>query len=110
VAKIRRDAGEVLDEDAAILLLCRQVLEGPRDEGRASYQLALTVCERCRHGLQQGRGELVAVAPEIVEMAECDGQHIGHVELGAEDAESCAHVGAHDEPQPARNGERAHVG
>jgi hypothetical protein len=83
MAKIRRDAGEALDEDAAVLLLCRQVLEGPRDEGRASYQIALTVCERCRHGRQQGRGELLAVGPEIV---------------------------AHDEPHPACGGERAHVG
>jgi hypothetical protein len=110
MAKVRRDAGEALDEDAAVLLLCRQVLEGPRDEGRASYQVALTVCERCRHGMQQGRGELVPVTPEIVDMAECDGQHIGHVELGADDAESCAHVGAPDDPQPAQSGERAHVG
>jgi hypothetical protein len=56
--------------------------------------------------MQHGRGELVAVAPEIVEMAECDGQHIGHIELGVEDAEACAHV----EPQPAENGSDAHVG
>jgi hypothetical protein len=110
MAKIRRDAGEALDEDAAILLLCRQVLEGPREAGRASYQIALTVCERCRHGMQQGRGELVAVAPEVVEMAECDGQHIGHIDLGAADAESCAHVGAADDSQPARRRKGAHVG
>jgi hypothetical protein len=110
MAMVRREAGEALDEDAAILLLCRQVLEGPRDAGRSSYQVALTVCERCRHGMQQGRGELVAVGPEIVEMAECDGQHIGHIELGAEDAESCAHVGAPDDPQRARNSMRADVG
>jgi HAMP domain-containing protein len=73
-AKIRRDAGDALDEDAAVLLLCRQVLEGPRDAGRSSYQVALTVCERCRQGTQQGRGEPVAVAPEVVEMAECAAQ------------------------------------
>ena len=49
MAKIRRDAGEPIDEEAAILLLCRQTLEGNR------------------------------------ELAECDAQHIGHVD---------AHVGA----------------
>src|SRR6187399_3612458 len=70
MAKVRRDAGEALDDDAAVLLLCRQ--EGPRDDGRSSYQVALTVCERCRHGMQQGRGHNVDVAPEVVEMAECD--------------------------------------
>jgi hypothetical protein len=96
MTKIRRDAGETLEEDAAFLLLCRQVLEGPRDEGRSSCQVALTVCERCRHGMQQGRGELVAVAPEVVEMAECDGQHIGHVHPGDAELDEAAHVGVSD--------------
>ena len=94
MAKVRRDAGEALDDDAAVLLLCRQLLGAQRDEGRSSYQVALTVCERCRQGKQQGRGELVEVAPEVVEMAECDGQHIGHVDPGSE---SSAHVGAHEQ-------------
>jgi len=56
----------------ALSPLCRQVLEGPRDVGRSSYQTALTACEHCRRGRQQGRGELVEVAPEIVAMAACD--------------------------------------
>jgi len=97
VAKIRRDAGEPLDDDAAILLLCRQALEGPKDPGRSSYQIALTVCESCRRAKQQGRGELIDVGPEIVEMAECDGQHIGHVgaHVGAnDDVNAHVHVGA----------------
>jgi hypothetical protein len=97
MAKVRRDAGEALDDDAAVLLLCRQALEGPRDEGRSSYQVALTVCEHCRNGTQQGRGELVAVAPEVVEMAECDAQHLGR--FGASDeplgVDSNTHVGTH---------------
>jgi len=76
--------GSSLDDDAAFLLLCRQTLAGNRDPGRSSYQIALTVCERCRRATQQGRGELIEVGPEIVEMAECDAQHIGHVD---------AHVG-----------------
>src|SRR6187399_1608885 len=88
MAKIRRDAGEPLDDDAAFLLLCRQTLAGNRDPGRSSYQIALTVCERCRRATQQGRGELIDVGPEIVEMAECDAQHIGHVD---------AHVGVRDD-------------
>src|SRR6185369_5867873 len=110
MAKIRRDAGESLDDDAAILLLCRQALEGPEDPGRSSYQIAITVCESCRRATQQGRGELIEVSPEIVEMAECDGQHIGHVNahVGASAAEQVglrAHVGANDDASA-----RAHVG
>ena len=99
MAKIRRDAGEALDDDAAVLLMSRQVLEGPRDEGRSSYQVALTVCELCRQGKQQGRGKLIEVSPEVVAMAECDGQHIGHVERSTEPS---AHVGAHEEPARAK--------
>jgi hypothetical protein len=85
MAKIRRDAGATLDDDAAILLLARQVLEGPRDHGQANYQVALTTCDRCRRATQQARGERVDVGPDVVEMADCDGQHIGRVD---------AHVGA----------------
>jgi hypothetical protein len=90
MAKIRREAGEALDDDAAILLLSRSVLEGTRDEARSSYQVALTVCERCRQGRQQGRGELVQVSQAVVDMAECDGQRLGHLETGVEPR---AHVG-----------------
>jgi 5-methylcytosine-specific restriction endonuclease McrA len=125
MAKIRRDAGESLDDDAAMLLLCRQALEGPKDPGRSSYQIALTVCESCRRAKQQGRGELIDVGPEIVEMAECDGQHIGHVDgyVDVPDASARAHVDVHDDVNiregvlddanarvGARGNARAHVG
>jgi hypothetical protein len=101
MAKIRREAGEALDDDAALLLLSRIVLEGTRDEGRSSYQMALTLCERCRQGQQQGRGELVQVSREVVEMAECDGQHIGRIEAVEPDVHVDAHVGAPDKPARA---------
>jgi hypothetical protein len=125
MAKIRRDAGESLDDDAAMLLLCRQALEDPKDLGRSSYQIALTVCESCRRARQQGRGELIEVGPEIVEMAECDGQHIGHVDgyLDVPDASARAHMGVHDDANlragvlddenarvGVRGSARAHVG
>jgi hypothetical protein len=47
MAKVRRDAGESLDDDSALLLLTRHVLAGPVDDGRASCQVELTVCEHC---------------------------------------------------------------
>jgi hypothetical protein len=97
MAKIRRDAGEALDDDAAILLLARSVLGGPGDEGRSSYQVVLTVCECCGRGRQQGRDELV------VEMATCDGQNIGT-------ALPDAHVGTRSEStSDAHVGDEAHV-
>ncbi len=76
MAKLRRDAGGTLDDDAALLLLARHVLGGPLDEGRASYQVELSVCERCRRARQHGHGELVDVPQPVVEMADCDAQHL----------------------------------
>lgn len=79
MAKLRRDAGASLDDDAALLLMARTVLDGPRDEGRASYQVALSICPECQQASQQGAGEAVEVGPEVAAMAACDGQHITHV-------------------------------
>jgi hypothetical protein len=91
MAKLRRDAGSSLDDDASLLLLARHILGGPVDEGRAAYQVALTVCQECGRGWQQTRGELVDVGSEIVEMARCDAQHLDRID---------AHVGG--QPTKAR--------
>jgi len=77
VARLRREVGGELDEDDAFLMMAREVLEGPKDAGRANYQVAMTVCSGCGQGFQQGRGESIAVGSEVVEMALCDAQHIG---------------------------------
>jgi hypothetical protein len=97
--KIRRDAAGPLDDDDVLLLFARHVLEGPKEEGRSSYQIAFTVCEQCGKGMQHGRGELTEVAPEIIEMACCDAQHLGRIEANT-------HVGKN---HSARDGE-THVG
>ncbi len=62
------------------MLMARQALVGPGPDGRAGYQVAMTVCEGCQQGFQEARGELVPVAEEVVEMALCDPQLIGHVD------------------------------
>src|SRR5262245_27093989 len=77
MGKVRRDVAGPLDDDAALLVVARQVLGGPIDAGRASYQVAMTVCEACGRGWQQGKGEWVEVGSEIVEMVACDAQHLG---------------------------------
>ena len=76
IAQLRRDAGGTLDDDAALLLMARHVLGGPVDDGRASYQIELSVCEDCRRARQQGGGELVEVAAPVAEMAQCDAQRL----------------------------------
>jgi hypothetical protein len=90
LTKMRRDAGEALDDEAALLFMARAVLEGPRDAGRGSYQIALTVCEHCQRGRQEGAGESTPVGPEVVDMASCDAQHLGLLAA----AHGREHVGA----------------
>lgn len=77
--ELRRRSGAGLDDDAALLELARGVLAGPRDEGRASYQVVLSVCPVCGSGRQHTEGALVPVGPEVVAMACCDGQHLGQL-------------------------------
>ncbi len=81
--KLRRNSPVAIDDDTALLAMARELLHGPSDEGRASYQIALTVCEHCAFGYQQAAGELVPVGPQIVEMAQCDAQHLGSTHVGA---------------------------
>jgi len=76
LSELRRRAGAHLDDDSALLELARCVLGGPRDDGRASYQIVLSVCPHCGNGRQQAAGELVPVSPDVVTMAQCDAQHV----------------------------------
>jgi hypothetical protein len=59
--------------------MARSVLGGPRDEGRASYQVVLSVCPHCRSGQQHANGGLVPVDPDVIRMAHCDCQEIGSI-------------------------------
>jgi hypothetical protein len=88
MAMLRRDAGSNLDDDEMVLLLVRYVLGGPTDEGRASYQISLSVCEDCGRAFQRGRGELVEIDRAMVETAGCDSQH-----LPSDAVEKLTHVG-----------------
>src|SRR5215510_3392276 len=75
--------GTNLPDDAFIAALCNAVLDGsPKAEpsGRAKFQIAMTVCERCRQGWQEGAGAQITVAPAAVDRAMCDAQHIGSID------------------------------
>ena len=74
--ELRRRTAAALDDDSALLELARCVLGGPRDEGRASYQVVLSVCPNCGNGQQHANGGLVPVDPDVIRMAHCDAQHI----------------------------------
>src|SRR4026209_934565 len=90
LTKIRREAGGRLNDDEALLLMARHVLGGPRDEGRSSYQIAVSICPCCERGFQHARGELVELSSAAVEVACCDAQHIGEMQP---DAGACTRVG-----------------
>ncbi|MFZ5893681.1 MAG: HNH endonuclease [Myxococcota bacterium] len=96
VAKLRRDAGEALDDDALFLLVARRILadegEAKSDAGRASYQVQVTTCKSCGRSEQIGNGERHALAPEVAEMTRCDAQVIPDA---ASTHAAATHVGRH---------------
>lgn len=83
LAKIRREAAGPLDDDAALLLMARRVLAtGGQADGRASYQVAINVCERCQEAYQQAGPDRVHVGSEVAEMAKCDGEVVPSAHVG----------------------------
>jgi hypothetical protein len=80
---IELEVGHSLSDDEAVRMLAHQILGGPREPGRAAYQIAITVCEACGRGTRDGAGRVLDIEPHEVEAACCDAQHIG----------STAHVG-----------------
>ncbi len=74
--RLRRETGEVLDDDALLLAMARRILGGPDDPGRANYQVAVTVCSSCGQGSIDAAGEAIPVSPDIVSMAACDAQQL----------------------------------
>jgi hypothetical protein len=46
-ARVQGDLGERVDDDTLLYELARRALAGPGDEGRASYQVAVTRCDAC---------------------------------------------------------------
>ncbi|HEU4577336.1 MAG TPA: hypothetical protein VFS67_03705 [Polyangiaceae bacterium] len=89
--ELRRRSSISFDDDAALLEMARCILGaapggpgGPvprgRDEGRSSYQIAISVCPECGSGRQPANGQLVPIAPEIVDMAGCDAQRLPALE------------------------------
>jgi len=75
--------GSHLSDDQFVAALSGAVLDGaPATEptGRAKFQIAVTVCQRCRQGWQDSAGAKIAIGPAAVERAECDAQHIGAID------------------------------
>lgn len=81
-----QERGERLDNDAVMAALCRDFLdaresgETKRARTRAAYQVAVTVCEQCKRGWQDGGGVTVEMSPPAIERAQCDAERIGSVD------------------------------
>ena len=80
---IADQVGHGVDDDEFLAELARGVLSGAGDPGRATHQIALTTCEHCQRGFQDGAGEVVEVDPAALERARCDAQEIGNTHVGA---------------------------
>ena len=82
-AKAQEERDEQLSDDALLAMLCGAFLDGePKAEGssRAKYQIAVTVCEKCNQGWQDGAGAKFAMDPVELARAECDAQRIGSLD------------------------------
>ena len=82
-AKGQEDRGERLSDDALIAMLCGAFLDHdsrPEGGGRAKYQIAVTVCDKCNQGWQDGAGAKFAMDATELARAECDAQRIGSLD------------------------------
>lgn len=72
-----------LDDDQLIAALCERARDGGGDattDGRAKFQIALTVCPQCDRAAQTGAGARIPVDSAMLARARCDAQHIGSLE------------------------------
>jgi hypothetical protein len=80
--QLRKQSDEHMTDEDGLVLMARQSLSGPRDEGRSSYQIMMSICEVCERATLDARGEVVPVDAVAAETALCDAQHMdekGHV-------------------------------
>jgi hypothetical protein len=78
-AAVRADLGGTADEDAVLYEIARRALGGPTEEGRASYQVAITRCDACGLASIEAAGASYEVDAAVTEMAACDAQLLGDV-------------------------------
>src|SRR5262245_8689353 len=72
--------GGHLDDSALVEVLSRRALEGTGGTDRPAYQIALTLCEWCGRGWQNGAGCEVDIGSEVVERARCDAELLGSLD------------------------------
>jgi hypothetical protein len=93
VAQLRRTQGSPVDDDTTLLAMARALLGGPKNDGRSSYQISLSVCPSCGRGTQRASGERIEVSPEAVEMARCDAQQVALAPSDNSQVDDGSHAG-----------------
>ncbi len=77
--------GAAVSDDDLVSTLAQLMLSGASGEetdgGRAPYQIAITVCERCRTATQRAGGDDVVIDETALACAECDAQKLGRVDV-----------------------------
>lgn len=79
VSRLRKEIDPALSEQEVLAEMCRRSLGAGSDEGRAPYQVALLRCPDCDRSWREAGGDSIEVAPETLERALCDAQHLGDV-------------------------------
>ncbi len=97
---LERERGERVDDCALLRTFARMVVDGAAspERTRAPYQIAVTVCEQCKRGWQDGGGITVPMSPATLETALCDAVHIGSVPNVVEPATRSSSQDKHGAP------------
>src|SRR5262245_33993749 len=103
-AAVRVAFGRNVDDDTVLYEVARRALGGPTDEGRASYQVAVTRCNECGRTSIDAGGETHRVDEAVADMAACDAQEVatgdGSRAARADDCDDASpHMGA-SRPKP----------
>ncbi len=89
--RLEDERGHRLTDDEVIAAMCATIVgptpRGPDDgrgdgcgDGRAPYQIALTVCERCDRASHDASGRAIDVPPSTLAQARCNAQHLGRLD------------------------------
>lgn len=84
--RLELEVGHPLDDDSFVRMLAQRAAGGDDDDGRAPYQVALTVCPQCDRATRDGAGIELEVEPAVLEAARCDAQHVGDTHVGTDRA------------------------
>ena len=104
-AAVRAELGGHVDDDTLLYEIARRALGGSGEDGRASYQVAVTRCGDCGRTSIDAGGESHLVDDVVAEMAACDAQRIGCV-TGPHPS-SHAEATTHPEAPPPKGESRA---